>query len=503
MSHFPDNPIPSVSSHRPIPRNLAALCEQFLGIGEGKISDDLIQLKKYASSVAAREPGDPRILYHHNYLDLSYRGRNLSLCQLQIGMNNLVKETWSKLLALSGGTKVRVIIPPSISEDVRSTDIGSSFLNHVTTEPPTLPLLFETSKQMFPSLLRPSKHDFDGATFEVDPSATQEFFHATKPIVEALAFLVHATGSGPLRLSEVVDDRYCNGSSPRNIFMSHGRLFLLRRNLKPSSARGWRSSIVHFPPEKVADLLIYYLAVVRPVEIFLAAGLGWTEQQAAYSQFLFVIKGRQLTPPELSGIVARHTDHYFKCRLTGLDLRHVLISLQGVFLPPIPDPSVQKFGDSQAGHSSRVANQVYGQRIDHLPGEQASLFVLAYHWCKKLHSLLGLGSESSPVPPIPYIHAPSEPTWWSPSDYTPPHPPSSQEIMMQVHAAINTILPAATQELSRLCEKVLRESIFEAIAASVAVAPNRQTFVQGLPQTANGLGALSLMPDIVCSLPTA
>ena len=415
-------------------------------------------------------------------------------------MNKLIEETWSKLLALSGGTKVKVVVPPSMSEDVRSTNVGSSFLNRITTDPPTLPLLLELSKQSFHSLLRPSGHNDNGPTFEVDPSAAQEFFHTTKPIVEALAFLVHATGSGPLRLSEVVDDRYCNGSSPRNVFMSHGMLFLVRRNLKPSSARGCRSSVVHFPPEKVADLLIYYLAVVRPVEIFLVAGLRWPEQHAAYSQFLYVIKGQQLTPQELSGVIARSTDHYFECRLTGLDLRHVLISLQAVFLPPIIDPSVQKFRDSQAGHSSRAANHIYGQRIDHLPGEEASLFVLAYHWCKKLHKLLGISSESPPTRPIPYIHAPSEPTWWSPSDYTPPPLPSTQEMMAQVHIAINSSLSSATQELSRLCTKVLRESVFQAIAASsVMTALDRQALVQSLPSTPDGLPTLTPMSDRVRS----
>jgi len=497
VRYLPDNLIHSANPRCPTVRNLEALCKKFLGTGEGKVSDELIDLKKYASSLAMREPGDPRILYDPNYLNLAYRGRSISLLELQTGLNELVEATWDKLLALTGGTKVKVTVPPSMSEDIRSTDIGSSFIDHVTTDPPTLPLLFEMSSQSLPSLLRSSGHAGDGAAFEVDPSATQEFFHMTKPIVEAIAFLVHVTGSGPLRLSEVVDDRYCNGSSPRNLFISHGLLFLLRRDLKPSSTRGCRSSVVHFPPEKVADLLIYYLAVVRPVEVFLAAGLQWTEQHSAYSQFLYVVKGRQLMPQDLSGIIARHTERYFGCRLTGLDLRHVLINLQAVFLPPTIDPSVQKFGDSQAGHSSRVANHVYGQRIDHLPGEQASLFVLAYHWCRKLHTLLGLGSESQPVRPIPYLHAPPEPTWWSPSDYMPPHPPSAHEIMAQVHVAINSALSSATSELSRQCKKVLRESVFQAIAASsAAVASDRLGVAQPLPHTPGDFQMLP-MPDSV------
>jgi hypothetical protein len=327
---------------------------------------------------------------------------------------------------------------------------------------------------------------------------SQEFFHVVKPITEAIAFLIHATGSGPLRLSEVVDDRYCNGSSPRNLFISHGLVFLLRRTLKSSTAKGCRSTIIHFPPEKVTELIIYYLAVVRPVEVFLTAALGWTEQHTTYSQFLYVTKGRQLTPQGLSGIIARYTDRYFGCRLTGLDLRHVLINLQSVFLPPIIDPSVQRFGDSQAGHSSRVANHIYGQRLDHLPGEEASLFVLSHHWCRKLHTLLGLGPETAYVRPIPYIHAPPEPTWWSPSDYIPPHPPSAHEIMNQVRLVVNSSLSSAMQELAPWFEKVLRESVFRAVAASSATTvPSGPFAEQPLSATLSDLWTAPLMPTSV------
>ena len=417
-----------------------------------------------------REPGDPHTLYDPNYTALAYRGRRLVLQQFQTGLSELIADTWSRLLALTGNTKVEVKVSPFMSEDLRSTDIGDSFIRRVTTNPPTLPLLFEMSKHSGLSLLRLGGRSVDEPPFVVDPGAAQEFFHATKPIVESIAFLLHVTGSGPLRLTEVVDDRHCNGSSPRNVFISHGLLFLLRRNLKPSSARGCRSSVIHFPPERVAELLTYYLAVIRPVETFLTAGLGWAEQQAAYSEFLYVVKGRKLSPQQLSWTIAQHTNRYFSCRLTGLDLRHVLINLQSVFLPPIVDPSVQKFRDSQAGHSTRIANHVYGQRLDHLPGEQAALFVLAYHWCKKLHTFLGLGPESTPVRPIPYIHAPPQPTWWSPSDYIPPHPPSAHETMSQVNVIVNSALLRTAEELATRCENVIKQTVFQAFGALSAVA---------------------------------
>lgn len=436
-------------------------------MGKGKVSDELIALKKYASAVAAREPCDPQILWDPNYTAVAFRGRNLVLCNLRSGLNQLIDDTWAQLLALTENVKINVEVPPFLSEDLRSTAVGDSFIDLVKTDPPTLSLLSKGSM----SLLRPSGRLQNGVEFEVDPAASQEFLHRVKPIIEAIAFLVHVTGSGPLRLSEVAPDRYRNGSGPRNLFISHGLVFLLRRELKSSTFRGRRDSVIHFPPQKVAELLVYYLAVVRPVEVFLSGTLGWTTYHTAYSQFLYVVKGRVLAPGDLSTIIARYTDQYFKCRLTGLQLRHVFISLQAVFLPPIVDPSVQKFGDSQAGHSTRTANHVYGQRIDHLPGEAAASFVLAYHWCKKLHALLGLGPEGERVRSIPIMHAPSEPTWWSPSDYIAPHPPPTAEILSQVHHVVNSAMVQATQQLMAHCEKVLKESVFHSLAALSAKSP--------------------------------
>lgn len=442
--------------------------------------------------MAAKEPCDPQLLWDPDYTTLAFRGRNLAVSDLQSGLNQLIEDTWTRLLALTGDRKVDISLPPLLSEDVRSTTMGQSFINLVKTDPPTLPLL-----SMAPvSLLRPTAHAGEGISYEVDPATSQEFFHKTKPIIEAIAFLVHATSSGPLRLTEVVRDRHCNGAGPRNLFISHGRLFLLRRELKSSACRSHRSSVIHFPPPKVAELLIYYLAVVRPVEVFLTGSLGWTGPHSAYSQFLYVVKGRRLAPQDLSAIIAHHTGHYFKCRLTGLQFRHVLTNLQAVFLSPITDPSVQKIGDSQAGHSTRTANHVYGQRTDHLPGEQAASFVLAYHWCKKLHSLLGLGPQGTKFRPIPYIHAPPEPTWWSPSQYIPTHLPSN-EVLSQVHHAVNSSFACVTQQLAVHCEKVIRESVFRAISAlHTPTTSNHVTALQSLPQISGDSDSHIVSPNL-------
>lgn len=409
-----------------------------------------------------REPGSLNILYSYNYRYLSFRGRNLSLSILQQGLNQLISDTWQQLLGLSGGTKLSVDVPVGMSEDTRSTTLGASFINEVSNSLLPLSLLREMSKQPKFTLFRPSTPN-SGRSFELDPTAVREFLYSVKPIVESIAFLLQITGSGPLRMSEVVGDRYRNGSMPRNLFISHGRIFLLRTDLKSSTSWGHRSSIVHFPPPKVSQLLVYYLAVIRPLEIFLTGQLGWVQEYAAYSKFIYVIKGFQLTPRAFLDIIATHTDHYFNCRLSGLEICHVLVNIQSTFLPPIVDPSVQNFGDSQAGHSTRVANRVYGQRMDHLPGDEAASFVLAYHWCTRLHNVLSIGPDP-PTPPIPYLHLPPSPMWWCPDQHI-PQPICPENLLNNIHCHISTVLATATDQLARSCQNTLRDAIFGVLAA--------------------------------------
>ena len=440
---------------------LERICSDFLGPGEGKVSDELISLKAHASSLAKQEPGLPRIVYNLYYTVLAYHGRNLVIARLQNGLNDLIAETWDKMLALSGGRKVPIHIPANMSEDIQSTVMGRSFIHDLPTTPPSLPLLLEMTKLPRFTLLRPPEAGSDGG-FEVDPSSVQEFLHTVKPLVESIAFLLQVTGSGPLRMSEVVGDRYANGSTHRNLFISHGRVFLLRTGLKTSAAKGFRSHIVHFPPPKVAHLLVYYLSVVRPLEVFLTGQLGWVEEHAAYSQFIYVMKGSVLTPRAFSDIISTYTNRYFGCRLSGLDLRHVLKNVQETFLPAIIDPSVQKFGDSQAGHSTPTAQFVYGLRADHLPGREAASFVLAADWCRRLHKVLGVGPDP-PSAPIPIIHAPADPTWWKPSEYIPSNS-DPEDIVNSLHCRVTTTLTAAVGEVSRNCQNTLREATFESMA---------------------------------------
>ena len=115
---------------------------------------------------------------------LAFKGRNLSLCRVQSGLNELINDTWNRILALTKNIKIKVELPPSMSENIRSTRVGDSFINHAKTDPPTLPLLFEMSRSHTFSLLRPSGRTGDDVTFEVDSGASQDFFHAIKPMVQ-------------------------------------------------------------------------------------------------------------------------------------------------------------------------------------------------------------------------------------------------------------------------------------------------------------------------------
>ena len=94
--------------------------------------------------------------------------------------------------------------------------------------------------------------------------------------------------------------------------------------------------------------------------------------------------------------------------ITALSRFHWHLMCFPSFPPPIVNPSMQKFINSQASCSSKVANHVYCQRLGS-PPQQTGILVCSCPSCKHLYTLLGLGPKSLP---IPYLHAPPEPTWW-------------------------------------------------------------------------------------------
>lgn len=64
--------------HLPSPSTLESLCQKFLGVGEGKVSDELIALKEHSSTLALREPIEPDILWDPEYTALAFRGLKIS-----------------------------------------------------------------------------------------------------------------------------------------------------------------------------------------------------------------------------------------------------------------------------------------------------------------------------------------------------------------------------------------------------------------------------------------
>ena len=287
--------------------------------------------------------------------------KSISIPQLQNGLTELLEHTWRRLLALTGGEKVLVELPESLSEDFHSTDACQSFLDNVTTKPPVWSFLPEISKHSG-VLLSPRKSSGDCAGVEVDPEASRQFFEATQPIVEAIFFLLYTTASWTLQLPEVVGDRCCEGLSPRNLFISRGVVFLLRRNVIDPFRRH-QSSVVHFPPPKVVELIVYYLAVIRPIEIFLTGHSGLFFEFLNYTEFFYVVKGRRLACHDLATIIERYTDRYCGCRLNQSQLQRVLVNIQGVLFPPPPavESPIRNFGHSQAHHTGRTSDLVYGR----------------------------------------------------------------------------------------------------------------------------------------------
>src|ERR1700709_1450540 len=82
-------------------RTIKVLCEKHLGMGEGKISVNNISLFEHEASSALRERGHPSLLNNPDCTALAFWGQNLSFFNLQLGLNQLIREIWTRLLAFT------------------------------------------------------------------------------------------------------------------------------------------------------------------------------------------------------------------------------------------------------------------------------------------------------------------------------------------------------------------------------------------------------------------
>jgi hypothetical protein len=224
----------------------------------------------------------------------------------------------------------------------------------------------------------------------------KQYLEDCKEFMEQLLVLVHITGGQPARGTEILGLQYYNTvQRRRNIFVYDGQVACITEYHKSQSITGSAKVIPRFLPANVGQLLVQYLVLILPFCEYLS---NWnTEVFEEVSPLLWTDKKEEWKSEHLSRVLGRETSLRIGIKLNILDYRHLAISIGrkhlrwvGSRLEGEDGESEDDIYDVQAGHSSKIANQVYGIRADIMRDTNEQTLVQFREISLQWHQFLGL-----------------------------------------------------------------------------------------------------------------
>lgn len=206
---------------------------------------------------------------------------------------------------------------------------------------------------------------------EVDRVKVRRYARTCDELLEKLLVLLHVTGGQPARGTELRSIRHQNtvAGDERNIFIDEGMLAYVTRYHKGWAMHGKPKVIHRYVPREVADVLIWYLWLVKPFRDAMQRFVGRTLPPGA---FLWTTDGGE---PWGNAHMARALSTAFEagvgCKMGVLQYRHIAIAISRRHTDRAFDENDDEPDDAadlQAGHTSRIADMLYARSVMEMQG---------------------------------------------------------------------------------------------------------------------------------------
>lgn len=222
-------------------------------------------------------------------------------------------------------------------------------------------------------------------------------------LLKKLLTTIHLTGGQPARGTEIIETLLLNILGRlRNLVVVNSRAVIIGELNKTTFSSGQDKIIPRVLPSLVSDMLIGYVAYLRPlVRLFNREYQRMPDEYIQLThQKLFVTGGRALTTDDLSGSLKR-----LSMEMLGLPEEQALgtaafrqctiyIGSRCIQTQEIRDTEIAALMDFQAGHSSAVAERWYGREGAGLTSRRSQDVISAFTAVSRLHHrFLGLEEE--------------------------------------------------------------------------------------------------------------
>jgi hypothetical protein len=217
---------------------------------------------------------------------------------------------------------------------------------------------------------------FIHGTEKISPLARARFEESRVLFLEYLLLLMHMTGGGPPRGTEMSTLQFANTLiRHRNVLFLGGELLFVTSYHKGQSRFGTQRYVPRFLPPGVGRLLLAYLLYVIPFEsIYLPRIYSWPPMSAERSHMLWSCSRGIWDTERLTKVLSRECDMAFGTKITTASWRHIAIAIMRHWVQnPYGCEMADTTGDTkdsedaselQAGHSTEVGNLKYACRMD-------------------------------------------------------------------------------------------------------------------------------------------
>lgn len=197
------------------------------------------------------------------------------------------------------------------------------------------------------------------------------------------------------RGTEFTDTRFSNGSILRNILKNYG-IWIVHRSTKMTQRNGHLSWVPTLCPTEIAELLNWYLVVVRPVEVTISHVFGETEGISSLEEYLWVQNGKRVTSDRFSTMLANYTEQYMHASINLSTWRHLSIAIMREYT--FSNTTMDNIADSVSNHTTGQARKTYAREYGSLPAITTDVLRDVRSFCDIYHNVLGVGSNPPPLP---------------------------------------------------------------------------------------------------------
>lgn len=138
----------------------------------------------------------------------------------------------------------------------------------------------------------------------VNEAVSRRWLHRAQILQKILLALLHVTGGGPARGTEIATYLVRNTSeSQRSIFVLQGYMNIIARYNKTQACTQKMKPIIRMLPLSVSRLFLLYLLVVKPFEVFLVHNIHGYSAASRHSDYLFVESGKPFDGEKVCGSI--------------------------------------------------------------------------------------------------------------------------------------------------------------------------------------------------------